>query len=454
VIRTRLASERGLATPIVIAVMSVVALLAAAGALAALGASEGANDDRRSKRALAAAEAGIQRAAFRLANRPPEPSTMCSGVDGASVAKQNGECPAVTGTVGPDTSFEYVATEALLDGAYCAGNIQPDPTATDHCITATGIVGTVRRRLQARIRIARGDVFSNIGLLGRDSVKMVNSINVWSDIGSNGLIDGDNSIVVNRPAHRASGKAELRIAPAAQNPTISGSSPSVVRLTAPWPELAQTDFASIAASNNNSQLSGLPLNRWNPATKTLSGSLTLPGGSYHLCDYYADDSVTVTLHANATPSNPVRLYIDSPTRPGSGCSATSGRFCLDNSVNFNEGGDPAELQIYVYGSTATCGQWSTFDGSSYSENAPVILNNSVNFRGKIYAPTSTVRLNNSVNADGSIIARVIHLENSINFRHMGGGTGSPATAGPVRRLAWVECRSRPTPSTDPESGCT
>jgi Tfp pilus assembly protein PilX len=445
-----LASERGLATPIVIAVMSVVALLAAGAALAALGTSEGANDDRRSKRALAAAEAGIQKAAYQLATLRPD-QTKCLGVNGAAANLVSGECAPVTGSIAPDASFSYVATPALSAGAACADvpNIAADATSTDHCITATGTVGAIKRRLQARVRVARGGLFSGIGLVGLESVKMVNSGKIWSDVGSNGLIDGDNSIEINS-GHK------LRIPNSAPTPTISGSNPPVVRMSDQW-ALAQTDFASVAASNNNSQLASLPSNRWNPTTKMMtfpSGSLSLPGGSYHLCDFYADESVTVTLQANATASNPVKLFIDSPTRTGSGCTGTAGRFCLDNSINFNAGGNAAALEIYVFGSTSTCGQTSSFNGSSYAENAPIILNNSVNFRGTIYAPTAMVRLNNSVTMEGGIAAMNIWLENSIEFRHSSSLTGSPAAAGPIRRLSWVECRSQPTTATDPESGCT
>jgi type II secretory pathway pseudopilin PulG len=452
-IRIRLASERGIATPVVIAVMSVVAMLAAGGALAALGTNEGANEDRRAKRALAAAEAGIQQAAYRLATLRPD-QTMCLGASGPNYTASpvGGECTTpVPGTLSPDTSFSYVATPALAAGAACADqpNLASDTTSTDHCITATGISGTVQRRLQARVRVARGGLFSGIGLIGLDLVKMVNSDKIWSDIGSNGLIDGDNSIEVNS-GYR------LRIPNSAPTPTISGSNPPVVRLSSPW-ALAQTDFASVAAGNNNSQLASLPSNRWNPTTKMMtfpSGSLTLPGGSYHLCDFYADDSVTVSLQSGATASNPVRIFIDSPSRAGSGCTGTSGRFCLDNSINFNASGNAAALEIYVYGSTSTCGQTSSFNGSSYAENTPVILNNSVNFRGTIYAPTTTVRLNNSVKMDGGIAAQAIYLENSIEFRHPSSLSGAAAAAGPIRRLSWVECRPLPTTASDPESGCS
>ena len=452
-IRCRLGSERGLATPVVVAVMSVVMLLAAGGALAALGTSEGANDDRRAKRALAAAEAGIQQAAYRLATIRPD-RTKCLGASGPSYAVDpvGGECTTpVTGTVATGASFSYVATPELPSTTGCADqqNLAGDMTSSDHCITATGTVGGVSRRLQARVRVARGGLFAGIGLVGLESVTIENSGKVWSDIGSNGLIRGGNSTEID---------GVLRIPNSAPNPTINGSHNGVLRQTNQW-SLAQTDFAAIAAgANNNAALSGWTTS-WNATTReaVLDGKkYTLPAGTYLMCELFADQSVDIEL-SGASSANPVRIFIDSPDRPGSNCAAGSGRFCLDNSIKFNRPGDAAALEIYVWGGTAVCASGRPnmpFQASSYRTDVPVVLNNSVDFNGTIYAPTTDVRLNNSIKMEGGIASRTVHFENSVDFWHADGLGGQAAGPGPVRRLSWVECRSRPTNSSDPESGCT
>jgi type II secretory pathway pseudopilin PulG len=453
-IRSRLGSERGIATPVAVAVMSVVGLLAAGGALAALGTNEGANEDRRAKRALAAAEAGIQQAAYRLATVRPL-QTMCLGASSPSyaVSPVGGECTTpVTGSVSSDASFSYVASPALATGAACADqpHLAADSTSTDHCITATGTVGTVKRRLQARVRVARGGLFSGIGLVGLEYVYMYNSDVLVSDIGSNGLIDGDNSVSIT---------GSLRIPNGAPTPTISGSNPAVVRQTDDW-ALQQTDFAAIAAGTNNN--AAIPSNSgWNSTSRELgamnSVEFTLQAGTYYMCEFYAGNSVKINLHSNATPTNPVKIFVDSPQRAGSGCAASSGRFCLDNSVEFNKDGNAGDLEVYVYGGTSQCSSGRSgnpFDGAHFPSNSPVVLGNSVLFDGTIYAPTSRVKLNNSIKLNGGVAALSVDLGNSVTFTHPNTVKTKLPAAGPVRRLSWVECRPEQTTAGDPESGCT
>jgi type II secretory pathway pseudopilin PulG len=451
--RSWLGSDSGLATPVVVAVMSVVMLLAAGGALAALGTSEGANDDRRAKRALAAAEAGIQQAAYRLATLRPN-ELKCLGATGPSYAADpvGGECTPVPGTLATGMTFSYVATPKLTSGAACADipNIATDTTSTDHCITSTGTAGAIKRRLQARVRVARGGIFAGIGLVGLEYVNLVNSDELWSDIGSNGLITGSNSIKVH---------GSLRVPDSAPAPMVLGSNPPTVRQPDPW-SLAQTDFAAIAAGpNNNAALTGL--SGWNATTRVLafgnSVNITIPAGTYLICDLYGDNSIKINLHSNATPTNPVKIYIDSPSRPGSGCPAGSGRLCLDNSVEFNKDGNPGDLEIYIYGSTAKCSDavpGMPFDGAHFPSDSPFVLGNSVHYFGTIYAPTTRVRLNNSVTVSGGIAALSAELANSVKFTHADAVKNKAPAAGPVRRLSWVECRSQPTTVGDHESGCT
>jgi type II secretory pathway pseudopilin PulG len=448
-----LRGEAGMAMPVVIAIMTIVTMLAAGGAVAAMGTNESANEDRRAKRALAAAEAALQQAAYRLSTVRPD-ATLCLSDDNPAAGElpQSGECPKVTGTLAADTSFSYHATPALPSEAACADlpDRPPDPTSTDHCITATGSVGGVKRRLQARVRVARGGIFSVVGLLGIDGVNINNSGKVYSDIGSNGLIYGGNSTELT---------GNVLIPNSAPAPMINGkkSGHSVIRRPDPW-QLEETDFTVAAAQNNNAALSGWTTS-WSASTKVAALSdkdYTLPAGTYHMCELYIDQSTDIEL-TGASAANPVRIYVDSPSRAGSGCAAGTGRLCMDNSVKFNRPGDAAALQIYVHGTTAVCQTGRPgmpFQASSYRTDVPVVLNNSVDFNGTIYAPTTAVRLNNSVNMDGGIVAKHITLENSINFTHPTSLKGQQAAPGPVRRVSWVECRSEPATATDPESGCT
>jgi Tfp pilus assembly protein PilX len=454
-IRTWMCGETGIATPVVVAIMSVVMLLAAGGALAALGTNVGANEDRRSKRALAAAEAGIQQAAYRLAQLQLG-ENRCLRASGPpwDGAQDNGECTTrIPGTgAAAGEAFSYVVSSKLDAGdPPCAGQESGSASSwTDRCITSTGTVGEVARRLQAKVRVSRGGTFAGVGLVGLDFVTLVNSVNVTSSVGSNGQITGSNSINVN---------GSLQLAPNAPTPIVHPSSPPVVRRSEPWP-VEPTDFAAIAAGpNNNAALNGL--SGWNTNTRVLrlgnSVTITLAAGTYLMCDLYADNSITIKLHSNVTPTNPVRIYIDSPQRTGSGCAAGTGRFCLDNSVRVNDGGSAAELALYMYGSTSKCSDavpGMPFDGAHFPSDAPFVLGNSAQYYGTVYAPTTRVKLNNSVTVSGSIVSKSAELANSVNFTYPSELSNQAPAVGPIQRVAWVECRSQATDAGDPESGCT
>ena len=75
---SRLARQEGVALPAAMGMMLVISLLVTAFFALAIRTSDSANTDRNAKRALAAAEAGLQTAIYRLNSiRPAIASTAC-----------------------------------------------------------------------------------------------------------------------------------------------------------------------------------------------------------------------------------------------------------------------------------------------------------------------------------------------------------------------------------------
>jgi Tfp pilus assembly protein PilX len=450
----RLRSSDGFAVPVAMGIMMVAALLAGLAIRSADGASGFANDDRRSKRALAAAEAGLQKAAYRLNRLRPNATLCLAHASPYTASPVNGECPASTPeSLAPDATFRYVGTPALAAGSACAD--QPTVPAgagyfTDHCITSTGTVGGLSRRVQARVRVQRGSIFNQVGLVGKDFVTFRNSITVNSDLGSNGQIRAVNSVSI------SSGRRIL-IPNTAPAPLNTGSA-AVVRVSTPW-DLPQTDFAPSLASNNNNLIPASALKGTRELVLGDGVGVTLQTGVYNVCEVYADNSnkVNFTIAAGAK----VSLYIDSPDRPGSGCAAGTGRFCLDNSIELNKAGQATQLEIFMYGAPANfCSTGRTgmpFNGVSSSEGldakSDLVFGNSVDFVGTIYAPRSAFRNMNSVRVTGAIAAASVDMGNSVTFTWPNSVRDAVVAPGPVRRLGWTECRSTPTVATDPESGC-
>jgi hypothetical protein len=187
----------------------------------------------------------------------------------------------------------------------------------------------------------------------------------------------------------------------------------------------------------------------------------MPPGTYHFCNVFLGSSVNLRL-AN-TGNQVTRIYVDSPSRPGSGCSGSDGTFGADNSVLINkEVGEREELlEIYLHGKgaedTRAPYSWCTrqFDPATLADEckSDFMLDNSVEFYGTVYAPQSTVQAHNSVKIFGAVAADKVRLYNSVSFTMTGEiQSKPPPTPGPGIRKGWTECAGT-SPTSDPAAGC-
>src|SRR5918999_2547160 len=94
-LQTLLAKERGIAMPTAVSLLMVVSLLVAAGLATATQLSQSSNRDQDKKRALSAAEAGLQTAIYRLnqIRNPVVPGGMCLTTGPVAPDGVTGECP-------------------------------------------------------------------------------------------------------------------------------------------------------------------------------------------------------------------------------------------------------------------------------------------------------------------------------------------------------------------------
>jgi Tfp pilus assembly protein PilX len=464
----RIASQDGIAMPVATAVMLIMSILVATFFSVGLSVTDSANEDRNSKSALAAAEAGLQTAVYRLnqIRNPAVPAGQC--LTSVPAAPVGGECPGQTEQVGNGASFTYYVTPELGAGGACV--LLPSRTVapTDRCITVVGTTHGVTRRIQARVNSQFTTTvfpFGQAGLVGKSLVDAWNSVKIWSTVGSNVHVNFHNSIRVNEDDDQA-GSVSL-LSPGGtytyQNAiTVDGGTHSV---TTPF-DVPLVDFEAVEQLNDNSRLPA----PFNPTTRQLTSTIqtnviTISPGNYHLCGVYLGHSVKLKFtHAGNAVT---RLYVDSPSRPGSFCAGQpdpAGTFLADNSVEINkEVGEREELlEIYLYGtgkegSRSTYG-WCTANPEAQDTEckADFMLDNSVQFYGTVFAPNSTVAAHNSVEIYGGIAADKIGFNNSVEFHltnEVAGKSISVGATGPASRKGWTECRSAPTVAGNPESGC-
>lgn len=469
-LRERLSREDGVVLVAAIGLLMVISLLVLAFGSSSIQLSDNSVRDQRSKRALAAAEAGLQAAVFRLNQyRTPTgvPGTSC--MRAAPELPVSGECVAYTEDIGNGAQYTYYVTPYLGATGTCV--ILPGvPTSTsDRCVTVTGTVGGVSRRIQARVNEELTFAgFLNAGLAGKSLVYAWNSVKMFTDVASNQEVYLWNS---NEVKSGGGYTGQIELGPGGTYTSVNSN--TVQNGTAtnqPVFDIPQANFELVDGDrlgfteNNNANLSTTHYDDSEKRFSMGSGAqYTMNPGTYYFCSFHLSTSNKLRFSHNAG-TTPTRIYIDHPSRPGSNCPAgASGTFTIDDSVEFNkEVGEREELvEVYMYGTpddgTRAKYSWcNTVSSPTLPEEcrSDFMLDSSVFFYGMIYAPTTTVQAHNSVKIWGGIAANKIRLYNSVEFTGTTEARNLPARKpGPAMRKGWKECRPQPTTPSDPESGC-
>ena len=481
-IKHLLREQRGVALPIALGVLVVVGVLASSVFAVSLRLNDTSTASRDAKAALAAADAGIEAATFRMNAAGFQDTSACfttAGVEpGLGTDPETGgtpgagECAGVSETLGNGSSYTYWVTPELEDGDMCAGlpvkhsDAEGQVTVTQRCVTSVGQSNGERRRVQARVASYIGtQLFPVGGILALNGISTKNTAIVGGVLGSNGLIElGNNSDV--------SDGIELGSASTPSPVVGSGTTYGDVSRRSDADGafvLAPVDMGNTATENDNGRLlpgggdsaSGVT---YDPVMRNLTvannGSLTLGGDTYNFCKITLGNGAMVKVAEGAM----VRLFLDSPDRTGSGCipaeftgteseraaqarAAGWGGMTLGQNSNFTyDFGHAIHFQIYMYG---------------YNEPGTHIVDfyNSNTMNVAIYAPQSKIIWNNQGAVIGAVSAYAVEFKNTASFTWA--GDDSPFSLGDLRtdtvsvyyRMAWAECQRVRTTTTDPESGC-
>ena len=183
-----LAGSAGFVLPAAVMVMFLVGLLAAVAVAVAVSTSSSTTRDEHAKAALAAAEAGLRVATYRITMLNPE-GTYCVAHSEAALPT-GGYCSDTTESIGNGAKFIYQTTAALSSGEKCVGltvNTSGTDAMTQRCVTATGTAGGVSERVQARVAsFSATPLFPNPGITGRQEVNLEGNAEIEGAIASNG----------------------------------------------------------------------------------------------------------------------------------------------------------------------------------------------------------------------------------------------------------------------------
>jgi hypothetical protein len=470
--------ERGVALATALGILVVLSVMSASVFAVSTRVNDTSTSSRDAKRALAAADSGLEAAVFRMNKLGLQATSKCFTTEAVATATGTdpetgstpaaGECAGLNESIGNGSTYTYYVTPELEEDDICAGlpvhYIDSDgrKTVTQRCVTSIGRSGNERRRIQARVASYIGtQLFPVGGILAINGLTVNNTAIVSGVLGSNGQITLGNSSVV-------SGGIELGEADSPQpilgNGTTLGGPVTHRSATDGAFVLAPVDMGNTATENDNSRItSGNDAGSnvtYDPATRSLTignnGSLTLGGGAYNgtynFCKVVMGNNSFLTIAVGAK----VRLFLDSPDRTGSGCipsgmnaitakAAGWGGMVLNQGSNFNNPGNAINFQIYMYGYS---------DGSHTVE-----FNNTSAMNAAIYAPNSNLIWKNTAGITGGVSASTVEFKNSASFAWSGDSGGFSLqdlrtdTVSVYYRMAWTECRRQRTATTDPESGC-
>jgi hypothetical protein len=405
--------ERAIAVPVALAILVLVWGLATLALREAVTSQTQSQRDRDVKRALQAANAGVETALYRMNLLQPSMLscvTLSAGSLTVSALQADGWCAPQTEDLGDGVSYTTRVSSAI--SLHVNGQ-----ALVERRVVSTGTASGVKRRILTRITAATGEPVFAAGYVGvsLSAMDVSNSVSVTGGLGSNGNITLKNSAQVCGNATPGPGKAVI-IQNSASVCNGYSTSPATTSFN-----LQPVDQGNAPTVNDNARIGNPPSTvsldpctscssiTWSPTTRNLnlrnSSTLTLGGNVYSFCRIQLDNTSQLRIAAR-TPGSSVRIYIDAPENcPGvSGAGSVSLR---NDTAIVNMNTDPTTLQLYVVGS-------STIPTSVDFSNSVSLASDTVM---AIYAPYSTVSLRNSARLTGSVAARLIELRNSAQLNY-------------------------------------
>jgi Tfp pilus assembly protein PilX len=477
-------SETGFVLVTALAVMAIALGLAAAAIAWSVDSNSLTTRDANSKAALAAADAGLRVAAYRLSEIQPAANSCPTEPSNAAVAA-NGLC-AMDGpeSLGNGATFEYWISRAMVIGDTCVGptvdNSQSD--VSQRCITAVGTVNGVSERVQERVAQYTSTPVFPTAIFGTKSVTISNNETIISDtsdpalIGTNGLLtaggaNGGGTTVIDGYSLPPGASLQMGQNVINNDPNVPG------RLTPyPVPGVSMSTTATNTAVGGSCVVAAGSVQtncdyRLTPTCATLyvggcdsysgtvifdssqrtlylgnNASVTLAGGYYNFCSLYLSNNSQISIVTSNTA-----IYIDSPQDSGSNCSTSNsaqgvapGTFTMTQNSTLNAGGSALAAQIYVYG-----------DQTDTPPTNNVTMNNNGSSAFALDAPFSNVNLSPSNNTifKGAINGYTVTIGNAGHFTYEADTASleNPALY-PYYRSYWEQCAGAGSPSA-PTTGC-
>ena len=434
-LRARIAGEHGFAMPTAVIILFITTVLLAAAVKVASQTSTSTTRDNNVKAEIAAAEAGLQVAAYRLNQLAPT-SLLC--INASEVASS--KCESAVESLGNKATFQYWTSVALptAERKTCAGRtVSSVVGVTQRCITAEGLVNSVKPgvRLQELVGLSGGEpLFATHGVLGLEEIHISGSVKIPGLATSNGKILAEGGAALEGGYELGpSGKYEqlggaTHKAPEKTRTEAEGKFGAALPASHATKEINEDSRITECAAKGCAALgkdefytAGKEVNKFsgspNYELKLGSlGELTLGGSKYFLCSFHAERAAKLIIPAGAK----VELFIGSP-EGASKCPAGTGKFETEEFKLENHAG-PGALVIMMEG------------------KGPFKMGRGALIEAGIYAPEAEVTFEGGMEFSGGIVGKKVRIANGVYFKwseELAGWTNGSGTT--YNRKAWEQC---------------
>lgn len=453
--RRILRAESGFVVPLIVIVLFVIAILAGASITVAVQASKSSSRDASVKTALAAAEAGLQIAAYRLDELKPTASECINGFEHVNPAVK--KCESTAESLGNGATFTYWTTLPVSTGELCAGTtVTVASNETLRCITAEGKVSGLSKnvRLQTLMAATMGEnLFTVHGILGLSEVLVSGSVKATAVVASNEKVKGEGSAAFekgfelcpggtfspaagkerNKSGVTVHGVGGEKTAPEYEKTRSAAECPIVAKIPASHATAAENNDIRISTGEDPATKEG-----WNnpeytgPSKYELTlgsgAELTMKGSKYYFCNFKATNNGILKIGTGVK----AEIFVDDHAE-NSNCPTTAGAFKIEGNAHMENPNGATAVLIEVAGP------------------GPVVIANSGSLKANIYAPEAEVELSGAGTLTGAIVGKKVHLtagsfvfsEEDESFTVSGSSTIG------YSRKAWEPC----TTATGTAAGC-
>jgi hypothetical protein len=463
----RALAQDGIALTTAMMVILLLAMVTTVMTTAALNVNDTSSRDRDSKRALGAAEAGMNTALQRLDRLLPlDAQCLADGPiaaqaavgnfvrAGASVQVDVGQCaPSSDERAGNGGRFYYYVSPALSAtangcnnptgvgaGAGRASLLASGLVVLERCVTSVGVVNGVTRRVQRR-------AYSALQLFRGITADSALDVSSGAQLGTtqantNGQVKMTNAAYSGQIVRQRKAKEPVMDSVTGAWTSTTTEVPFPLAPVDPVPHVGDTNPSDITCVGPVLDALCLTNQPYDSATKTLtvrSGyAVTLAPGDYYFCDVAVEGGSLVV-------TGGTDMFVDRPGHSGSACpAATGGTVSVTGGIVNPVGALTAaavapNLRFYVYGTEG--GQDVTVSaGSTTSVNA------------LFYAPVSNVVVEKKGAASsGPVVTGAIsasrldvkgHLTTLAGLLNLNLSLDPASLTGLYRPGDWVECESR------------